>query len=119
MRPLLAGRRQMQSKVIDLEQTLRGLLRGFGSRRLDAFRRLTIGSPLQKQRNRKLRTDFPSSLDASLDAVNIASGKGLGRFKHRRGLRREAPKRIARFRLRSGSPSHTPPTALGTRDVGA
>ncbi|MCB1834873.1 MAG: IS110 family transposase [Geminicoccaceae bacterium] len=30
MRVLLAARRQMQAKAIDLEQTLRGLLRGFG-----------------------------------------------------------------------------------------
>lgn len=38
MRALLAGRRQMHSKAIDLEQTLRGLLRGFGMKISDVSR---------------------------------------------------------------------------------
>lgn len=38
MRALLAGRRQMQAKAIDLEQTLRGLLRGFGMKLGDVSR---------------------------------------------------------------------------------
>ncbi len=38
MRALLAARRQMQAKAIDLEQTLRGLLRGFGMKLGDVSR---------------------------------------------------------------------------------
>ncbi|MFT4159477.1 IS110 family transposase [Shinella sp.] len=38
MRALLAARRQMQAKAIDLEQTLRGLLRGFGLKLGDVSR---------------------------------------------------------------------------------